>query len=345
MELALARLLPRAQLAAPAHPDTDVTGHIADLLESAELSSGGLPLLGMGRDVPDGRMYLRRGRLDVDWKRHSSDAYFDRLRTTSRAVARSLGGRFADNPIWFLKRVITVHPLGRLPDGRPSGEGVVDSYGNVFGYPGLHIADGSVMPGPTGPNPSFTIAALADRFADSIIEEIRRGGGRIMTTTVSPRSRERAVHRGDARPHHVRRDRLQPRVGRRPAGGRVLHVPPDDLVDDIQRFGVDPMRQAGAFGWVKCDALGGRLAVERGVFNLFVDTEPGVKHMLYRLFFRDGVGHPLTMTGYKLVRDDAGFDVWRDTTTLFTRVLRGHVEDFEERGRAGRVRRPAHPRA
>jgi hypothetical protein len=101
-------------------------------------------------------------------------------------------------------------------------------------------------------------------------------------------------------------------------------------VDDIHRFGSDPMRRAGAFGWVECDALGGRLPVERGVFNLFVDTEPGVKHMLYRLFFRDGVGHPLTMTGYKLVRDDAGFDVWRDTTTLFTRVLRGHVEAHEE---------------
>jgi hypothetical protein len=102
------------------------------------------------------------------------------------------------------------------------------------------------------------------------------------------------------------------------------------VVDDIHRFGSDPMRQAGAFGWVECDALGGRLPVEHGVFNLFVDSEPGVKHMLYRLFFRDGVGHPLTMTGYKLVRDDAGFDVWRDTTTLFTRVLRGHVEPSED---------------
>jgi cholesterol oxidase len=152
-------------------PDTDVTGHIADLLESAELSAGGLPLLGMGRDVPDGRMYLRRGHLDVDWKRAKSDAYFERMRTTSRAVAHSLGATFADNPIWFLKRVITVHPLGGAPMGRTSGEGVVDPYGNVFGYPGLHIADGSVMPGPVGPNPSFTIAALADRFADHILEE------------------------------------------------------------------------------------------------------------------------------------------------------------------------------
>src|SRR5262249_956825 len=57
------------------------------------------------------------------------------------------------------------------------------------------------------------------------------------------------------------------------------------------------------------------------------DVAPGVKHMLYRLHFRDGVGHPLTMTGFKLVKNDAGFDVWKDTTTLFTRVLRGHVDD------------------
>jgi len=107
----------------------------------------------------------------VLFRSHSSDAYFDRLRNTSRDVAHSLGGRFADNPIWFLKRVITVHPLGGAPMGRRSGEGVVDPYGNVFGYPGLHVADGSVMPGPVGPNPSFTIAALADRFADQILEE------------------------------------------------------------------------------------------------------------------------------------------------------------------------------
>lgn len=48
---------------------------------------------------------------------------------------------------------------------------VVDSRGGVFNYPGLYVADGSVMPGPVGPNPSFTIAALAERFADQVIED------------------------------------------------------------------------------------------------------------------------------------------------------------------------------
>jgi hypothetical protein len=98
-------------------------------------------------------------------------------------------------------------------------------------------------------------------------------------------------------------------------------------VADMDRFSTDPMRQAGAVGYLQCDALGGKLPVEKGVFNLFVDSGPGVKRMLYRLWFRDGVGHPLTMTGYKLVENDAGFDLWKDTTTLFTKVLKGHVDE------------------
>ena len=151
-------------------PDTDVTEQIAELMLPSELSAGGLPLLSMGRDIPDGRMSLRNGRLDIDWTRAASAPYFERVRTISRDMAGVLGGRFADNPLWFLRRVITVHPLGGAPMGRHRDEGVVDEWGNVFGHPGLHIADGSVMPGPTGPNPSFTIAALADRFADRIIE-------------------------------------------------------------------------------------------------------------------------------------------------------------------------------
>jgi hypothetical protein len=124
------------------------------------------------------------------------------------------------------------------------------------------------------------------------------------------------------------------------AGALMFHL--TIVVDDIERFGSDPTRRAGAHGYLVCDALGGRLAVEHGVFNLFVDTEPGVKRMLYRLWFRDGAGHPLTMSGFKLVKDDAPRspnpmlavaplgDVWKDTTTLFTRVLRGHVGEQEE---------------
>jgi len=128
----------------------------------------------MGRDIPDGRIFLRNGKLGIDWTREASGPYFERVRQVSRDVAKVLDGRYADNPLWYLRRVVTVHPLGGAPMGRTRHEGVVDAYGNVFGHPGLHVADGSVMPGPTGPNPSFTIAALADRFADQIIDPDRR---------------------------------------------------------------------------------------------------------------------------------------------------------------------------
>jgi hypothetical protein len=101
-------------------------------------------------------------------------------------------------------------------------------------------------------------------------------------------------------------------------------------VQDMDSFSHDPLRPAAAIGYLQCDALGGRLPVEQGWFNLFVDVAPGTKHMLYRLWFRDGVGHPLTMTGFKLIENDAGFDVWKDTTTLFTQVLRGHVSEGED---------------
>ncbi len=114
------------------------------------------------------------------------------------------------------------------------------------------------------------------------------------------------------------------------SGALMFHLTIE--MEDIDRFAGDPRRGGTARGYIRCDALGGKLPVERGVFNLFVDTEPGEKRMLYRLWFRDGVGHPLTLSGFKLVRDDAGFDVWKDTTTLFTRVLRGHVEADAEEG-------------
>jgi cholesterol oxidase len=69
---------------------------------------------------------------------------------------------------------MTAHFIGGCVIGDSPQTGVIDPYHRLYGYPGLHVADGSVMPGPTGPNPSFTIAALADRFADQIIEPDRR---------------------------------------------------------------------------------------------------------------------------------------------------------------------------
>ena len=119
------------------------------------------------------------------------------------------------------------------------------------------------------------------------------------------------------------------REGRRSGIRLMFHLSIE--VDELDRFAADPRREATAEGWVGCDALGGRLPVEEGVFNLFVDDEdPAIKRMLYRLYFRDGAGHPVTLTGHKVIRNDPSADVWPDTTTLYTRVLQGHVDAPDE---------------
>ncbi len=149
-------------------PQTDIDAQVQALLGDAHRSASLLPLLGMGMDTPDGVMSLDdKEFLALNWTSARSGAYFDRVMDTMNTVASHLDARFEIDPLWYLhKKVVTVHPVGGCPMGDSSAQGVVDSYGEVFGYPGFVIADGSVMPGPVGPNPSFTIAALSDRFAD-----------------------------------------------------------------------------------------------------------------------------------------------------------------------------------
>ena len=150
----------------------DIGREISAAFGAAALSSSAMLLFGMGRDIPDGNMSLTEdGYLDIDWRTRRSNAFFEQIRGTARDVAQVLNGKFLDNPPWHLSRVVTVHPLGGCPMGRDEQEGVVDSYGRVFGYPGLLVVDGSMMPGPVGPNPSNTIAALAHRAAERLIHE------------------------------------------------------------------------------------------------------------------------------------------------------------------------------
>jgi len=154
-------------------PKSELGAELSDVMGRAELSSTSLPLLGMGRDVPDGVMDLG-GRdkryLDIRWTTKTSRDYFHQVRRTMEALADGMGGTLRNNPLWWLRRVITVHPLGGCPMGRHRNEGVVDAWGESFDVPGLFVVDGSVMPGPVGPNPSLTIAAFADRMAEHALE-------------------------------------------------------------------------------------------------------------------------------------------------------------------------------
>ncbi|MCP2182585.1 cholesterol oxidase [Prauserella alba] len=58
---------------------------------------------------------------------------------------------------------LTAHFIGGAPIGTSSDEGVIDPYHRVFGYPNLHIVDGSAITANLGVNPSLTITAQAER--------------------------------------------------------------------------------------------------------------------------------------------------------------------------------------
>jgi cholesterol oxidase len=130
-----------------------------------------LPLLGMGNEPPQGPMYLDDdGKLQIHWSFRRAQPYFEHVRKSMRAVAEQLGGKAANNALWRLNTVVTVHPVGGCPMGATAAEGVVDPRtGEVHGHRGLHVADGSVMPASVGVNPSLTIAAVANRFASGIL--------------------------------------------------------------------------------------------------------------------------------------------------------------------------------
>jgi cholesterol oxidase len=72
---------------------------------------------------------------------------------------------------WFevlLDAPTTAHILGGCVMGETREEGVVDRQGQIFGYPGLYVADGSVVPVNLNANPALTITALAEYIMETL---------------------------------------------------------------------------------------------------------------------------------------------------------------------------------
>jgi cholesterol oxidase len=324
-------------------PQTRTSKEISELIGDGALSVSSLPLLGMGRDVPDGELRLRNGRLDVDWTTETSEAYFTRVRDTMRRVAHVLGARYADNPIMFRKRIVTVHPLGGAPMSHHPGEGVCDPWGEVHGYPGLFIADGAALPGPVGANPSLTIAALADRMSTRLLEpaglvhaspaggavngkarEPERAGGSPDRTSLSFTEEMKGFYADGTNAPGPGEE-----AGRET--GQSLRFRLTITVDDVERFLKEPEHTAQAEGWIDAAGCGGRRQVQRGWFNLFSPGgAPDRRLMRYRLHFTDGQNRPRTLSGWKDIRRHPATRVWPDTTTLYFRLLDGHIPDGDD---------------
>jgi cholesterol oxidase len=134
-----------------------------------------LVFLMIGRETAAGRIRLTPlfRRLDVRWSKAASAELFADLERTAKELADAAGAKpFFALEGGLLSTYATVHPLGGCPMADDPREGVVDDRGRVHGASGLHVLDGSIVPTALGVNPSKTIAALAERGAHRLAEEL-----------------------------------------------------------------------------------------------------------------------------------------------------------------------------
>ncbi|MBI2956222.1 MAG: GMC family oxidoreductase [Acidobacteria bacterium] len=123
----------------------------------------------MGRDESSGRLVLDpSGCLQLLWHPAAGEALFARMRRYLEELGRAYGGAMLIPQPWWPLSPGTVHPLGGCPMGRDPSDGVVDSYGRVFGYSNLYICDASIIPRALGVPPAMTIAALAEHIAEHV---------------------------------------------------------------------------------------------------------------------------------------------------------------------------------
>nr|WP_255440773.1 GMC family oxidoreductase [Paracoccus sp. MC1854] len=143
-------------------------------------------------DAGDGRLYYGRDwlrpwkrRLKLDWDARRSEYGVGGLIAAHERLSAATGGAARVPPTWtILRNLVTPHPLGGCAMAASPAAGVVDHRGEVFGYPGLFVADGSIFPRPIGLNPSKTIAALAERSVEMMLDATKTA-----TATTQPQQR------------------------------------------------------------------------------------------------------------------------------------------------------------
>jgi cholesterol oxidase len=77
----------------------------------------------------------------------------------AETVGGMAGGTWGD----LMNIPMTAHFIGGCAIGDSPQSGVIDPYQRLYGYPGLHVVDGSALTANLGVNPSLSITAQAER--------------------------------------------------------------------------------------------------------------------------------------------------------------------------------------
>ncbi|CAB4704780.1 unannotated protein [freshwater metagenome] len=114
--------------------------------------------------------YGKRNKLTGQWRMTSrqghgapNPTWIPVANEAVRKIAGVLGGTAGGNIGEPFNMPLTAHFIGGCAIGETADSGVIDAYQRVYGYPGLHVADGSAISANLGVNPSLTITAQAER--------------------------------------------------------------------------------------------------------------------------------------------------------------------------------------
>jgi len=147
----------------------------ADLIKHT-ISHDSAVLLCMGIDSSNGVMQLNnKQELTLTWPQGENMELYDAILDAGREFGDAGGyPNFIPLPTWDWpwRNNITVHPLGGCVLADDAAHGVTSAnrqnFGEVFGYRGLYVADGAIVPTSVGANPTATISALSEMVAQGI---------------------------------------------------------------------------------------------------------------------------------------------------------------------------------
>jgi cholesterol oxidase len=130
----------------------------------------------VGLDKSDGVMSLGSyGELRLRWRSSGSQGVYDAILGTISNVKSAVSGLasfYLPTYVAPFRRSMTVHPLGGCVLADDVSKGVTSAslatFGAVFNYTNLYVADASLIPSALGANPSLTIGALAEMVCEGI---------------------------------------------------------------------------------------------------------------------------------------------------------------------------------
>ncbi|MFI5096681.1 MAG: GMC oxidoreductase [Candidatus Acidiferrales bacterium] len=151
-------------------------GWALDDLLSKDVSFRTCVLLCMGIDKSNGVMTLDGDhQLSIDWPYKDSLSLYQAILEAGKQFSRTVQAAvFAPLPTWDwpIHNNVTVHALGGCTLANDSSAGVTsadrESFGQVFDYKNLYVADGAIVPTAVGANPTATISALSEMVAQGI---------------------------------------------------------------------------------------------------------------------------------------------------------------------------------